>query len=472
MNRNFTRNISSNAIQLVINQLLGLFVFYLLSKRLTKADFGELNWSLAVLLTLFNILSFGMDQLLVKKIAAGKGSDQYLSLYFFHVLLTGLLFYSLLVLCHYFFPFLNNQHSLLWLLAIGKLLFFFSSPFKQLANGLERFKLLLYMSTCSTILKSIGLIVLAVLNKFTLLSVVIVFVIGDFTELVVSFYMVKNLLNTIHIHLFQLKGYYSLLKESLPQLGVVLFSATLARLDWIFIGWFTTTTKLAEYSFVYKVFEIATLPLLIIAPLLVPFFTKLLSRNSINNHTNRLASLLRFEIIIASLIALTLNVIWVPVIDYLTNGKYGSVNWNTLFILSLCMPLLYLNNFLWSIHFSMGHLKMIFYVFAATFSINVLVNLLLIPIYQNEGAAIAYFIATLVQSILYLIKTAGTIVIRWQPLSICAGCAFLSGLIGKSIPANYISVLGIALSSYLLFLFLTTQIGRSDWINIKRVIGR
>jgi O-antigen/teichoic acid export membrane protein len=473
VNRNFTRNISFNAVQLIINQLLGLFVFYLLSKSLTKADFGELNWCLAVLLTLFNLLSFGIDQILVKKIAAGKRAAQYLSLYFFHVLLTGSLFYGILILCYIFFPFFNNQHSLLLLLAIGKLLFFFSSPFKQLANGLEQFKLLIYMSTCSNIFKGIGLILLIALNKFTLLSVVIVFVTGDLTELLVSFYMVKKFLKTtLHIRYFKLNSYSGLLKESLPQLGVVLFSAALARFDWICIGWFTTTTKLAEYSFVYKVFEIATLPLLIIAPLLVPFFTKLLAQNAIRSYTNRLAFLLRFEIIIASLIALLLNVVWVPVIDALTNGKYGSVNRNTLFILSLCMPLLYLNNFLWSIHFSMGRLKMIFHVFAVTFGINILANLLLIPLYQNEGAATAYFIAIFTQSVLYLIKTSGTIVVRWQPLIICAGCAFLSGIISKSIPTNYIAVLGIALSSYLLFLLLTTQIGQSDWRNIKRAIGR
>ena len=60
------------ALQLFLNQGLAFVLFIFLSNFLSGEDFGSLNWSLAFLLISFSVLSFGMDQLLVKKIASGE----------------------------------------------------------------------------------------------------------------------------------------------------------------------------------------------------------------------------------------------------------------------------------------------------------------------------------------------------------------------------------------------------------------
>src|SRR6476646_4478013 len=126
MRQSLARNLSFTALQLIINQVLSLLAFYFLSTHLSKTDFGEFNWCLAILLTVFSILSFGIDQVLVKKIAAGQEADNCFSLYFFHVIATGLLFYGLLFLGYVFFPFFFKQHYILLTLAIAKLVLFFS----------------------------------------------------------------------------------------------------------------------------------------------------------------------------------------------------------------------------------------------------------------------------------------------------------------------------------------------------------
>ncbi|MCU7548986.1 oligosaccharide flippase family protein [Chitinophagaceae bacterium LB-8] len=470
MRQKFIRNISFNVLQLVINQFFGLIVFYLLSKGLTKEDFGELNWCLAVLLTAFNILSFGIDQVLIKRIAEGKDATLQLSLYFLHVVITGLLFYIFLFTSFIFFPSLK-QHYFLLVLGIGKLFFFFSTPYKQTANGLEQFNLLLFMSTCSNFIKGIGLIIIASLNTFTFRNVVLIFVLGDFAEMVACHFIIKNNLKAnIRFGIIRIKAYTQLLKEALPQLGVVLFSSALARLDWILIGIFSSTSKLAEYSFTYKIIEVSTLPLLAIAPILVPRFTRMHLKQDMEPMNSSLSTLLRFEIIIASFIALILNLAWSPVIDPLTNGKYGEVNRYTLFILTLSMPFLYLNNFLWSLHFSKGNLRMILQIFAVTFFVNLLSNLLLIPTFQNEGAATAYFLAIFSQSLFYILKTKRTFTVPWPSIIICAFCALLSGIISKSLPMNLWFILGVALLSYSVFLLLTTQLKQNDWKMLKRAI--
>ena len=73
-------------------------------------------------------------------------------MYIMHVLLAGGLFYSFLLFSYFIFPGFQH-HNLLLFLGFGKLMIFFSTPFKQLANGLEKFRALFYMSVCSNIIQ-------------------------------------------------------------------------------------------------------------------------------------------------------------------------------------------------------------------------------------------------------------------------------------------------------------------------------
>src|SRR5665213_2073124 len=145
MRRKFLHDISANSLQVIISQACGLAIFYVLSLYFSKNNFGEINWSLAVLLTAFAILSLGIDQVMVQKVAAGEDSQKILSIYFFHVITAGLIFYLLLLMIVFFFPAFQQNHPLLLFIGIGKLMIFFASPFKQLANGLEKFRSLFIM---------------------------------------------------------------------------------------------------------------------------------------------------------------------------------------------------------------------------------------------------------------------------------------------------------------------------------------
>src|ERR1700753_52784 len=107
------QNLSVNTIQLVVNQLLSLGIFYFLSTGLDKINFGRINLVLAILLAVFNILSCGIDQLVIKKIAAGDDAKSVLSLYIFHVLAAGLVFYGLLFAGFVWFGSLDSIYPIL-----------------------------------------------------------------------------------------------------------------------------------------------------------------------------------------------------------------------------------------------------------------------------------------------------------------------------------------------------------------------
>jgi len=475
MKRKFIRDISANTLQVIIVQFCGLIIFYFLSTRLDKNEFGEISWALAVLLTAFGILSFGIDQISIKRIASGSNATQTLSIYFMHVLIAGSLFYTFLWIGRSVFPQFFQQHHLLLLLGIGKLMIFFSTPFKQLATGLEKFRPLLVMAICSNVLRSLALILFAALDQINLTVVVVIFIAGDMAELLLCLFVMQYIIKVPVTLKWNKNEYTGLVKEALPQFGVAVFTSALSRLDWIFLGLLASNIILAEYSFAYKVFEVSTLPMLVIAPVLIPRFAKLFHPAAGEiplDKMNDLFVLLRLEMIIASLAGLVLCILWVPVIDLVTQDKYGAVNRNTILILSASMPFLYFNNFLWTINFAKSRLKMIFYVFFISFLFNLVGDIALIPFFKAEGAAVAYLIAIIVQSILYL-KQTRLDGLKSNSLSVllCPVIAIVSGVLATLLFNSAWIVLFCALTFYLLLLYLTRQIRPSDWLVFKRISG-
>ncbi|QEC80065.1 oligosaccharide flippase family protein [Mucilaginibacter ginsenosidivorax] len=469
MKKKLVIDLSANTLQLVINQLFGVVIFYVLSVNLDKNSFGQVNLALAVLLSVFNILSFGIDQVIIKKVAHGDDAQTVLSLYAFHVLFTGGLFYGILLLGRAFFIHDNEVYRLILLLGLGKLMIFFSTPLKQVSSGMEQFKSLACMLVVSNVTRGTGLLVLALLHQVSIGTIIWAFIGGDVLELAVSFYLFKRYVRVPVLPAWRKLPYVALLRQSIPQVGVVLITSALARFDWLFIGFMVSAVSLAEYSFAYKIFEISTLPLLAIAPLILPRFTKLFKTGHHRQFDFKL--IIRIELVIAAFTALILNMCWNPVVDKLTHGRYGAVNITTIFILSLCLPFMYLNNFLWTIFFAQNRLKMIFQSFLVTFAVNVVGDLVLIPFYKNEGAALAFLLACLVQAVFYLANHKSGLKGSFYTLVICTSCAFFSGLTAKSLFQNTWLATTTAVAFYGLSLLITMQLKRGDKPGITRLLN-
>ena len=126
MKRKILHDISASSLQVIINQLAGLMIFYLISKYLSKDVFGEISWSLAVLMVGFAVLGFGIDQVTVRRIAAGENAHLLLKIYSFHVLLTGAGFLLILLLVRYLAPGLFIRSDLLLFMGIGQFFIFLS----------------------------------------------------------------------------------------------------------------------------------------------------------------------------------------------------------------------------------------------------------------------------------------------------------------------------------------------------------
>jgi O-antigen/teichoic acid export membrane protein len=52
MKRRIIHDISASSLQVIVNQLAGLMIFFIATKYLSKTIFGELSWALAILMVM------------------------------------------------------------------------------------------------------------------------------------------------------------------------------------------------------------------------------------------------------------------------------------------------------------------------------------------------------------------------------------------------------------------------------------
>lgn len=465
------KDISASTIQVILNQVMGVIIFLITSRYLSKEIYGEFNWSLAVLTFATTILSLRLEQIIVRKVAAGENASNALTSFTFHIITSGILFYGLLLVFKYSFPLFFTKHNLLLLLAISQLLSFFSLPFKQVANGKEKFGHLAIMSTILNMARSLLLASVVVYSFLTIEAVILIFIISSGLELVASVFIVQKVLKINFDRKWEIKNYKVLIAQSLPQIGSVFLNACIARADWILLGLMSTPSKMAEYSFAYKVFELSPIPMIVLAPILLSKFSIYFSNKTeedLLRKSETISLIIRFQMVMATFIPLLINVVWSPVVDSLTYNKYGSVNQLNFLLLSCCIPFQYLINFFWTLHFAQNRLKKIFTITAVSCSIIIAGNLLLIPLLNTTGSAIVYLTTMMVEFILlFLASSLRKLNSIRNALFVSILSAFTSGLVSFMLINNIILKLAVATSLYLFLMLLFNQIRKSDFKLIK-----
>jgi O-antigen/teichoic acid export membrane protein len=460
-NFKIVRDVSASSVQTIVTQFFGFAIFYLTSKYLSKEDYGSLNWSIAVGFTLFTIASFGLDLVLVKRIASGKDVRTMSGIHLFHSICTGIILCILLYILFYLHPSLSKHFPVFFLVILYLFAANVANSFKLTLQGIEQFKKLAKIAVIVNIIK-LSLILLLFFNTFFLVKyVVLVFLATALFELYLGFIYSKKA-GYLILPKLTVKEYFAFIKESLPQLGVVLFDSAFARIDWILLGILSTTVFTAEYSFAFRVFELSKLPLLIVAPILLTRFSKLLGNNHSLSETNKnnLRFFFNIEIFISMLIPILLVVAWSPMVDYLTNGKYGEVNQLTFLILSICVPIHFIINFLWTLGFAKGQLKEIFKITAFVSIANIALNVLLIPLYGGVGSAAAYLICTIIQLVFYLIFiNQSNINFSWKSVLLAFCNAIASVVIVKFSADDKVFIAAIsAIIIYIALSIITRQI--------------
>lgn len=464
--RKLFADISFSTAQTIFNQVASFVLFFLVSRQLDKTGFGTLNWMLAVTMTGFTVLGLGYDQLAVKKTATGAATRELFNHYFFHTLIAACFF--MVIAGVIVFARHDDNATVFLSLALSQALLFLALPAKQIAAGLQRFGVLCWMSVTANMVKLIGIAWLAYAGQLNLNTVAWVFVAGSIVEFLISVLLFRfGLQQTITLGYNRFR-HASLIRESLPQFGITVTNVLVLRADWILLGLLATAATVADYSFAYRCFEFSVLPLAIIGPVLLPRIARQFkSRVEDADEQGPLIGLLRLEILIAVLIAVVANAGWTQSVDLITAGKYGHSTRYVFMILSLCTPLLYLNNIFWSINFARGRMKLIFRCILITFLVNLFADLLLMPFFSSFGAAIGFVIAMIVQTAVYArsteLKTQG--IWKYLVMLLLMGAA---AVMGSALTGQELAGLVVAPVLFLLLVFFSGNWPLTAWHHFRK----
>jgi O-antigen/teichoic acid export membrane protein len=409
-NRKLVRDLSANALHTAIAQFFPLLIFYFTSKYLAKEDFGELNWCTAVGATLMALASLGLDVVLVKRIASGQNALLNSRLHLFHSLAAGIALTAAVFAAMRLFPLVARAHPLFFLVFVNLALSGVANSFRLTLTGLEGFRSLVVLSLTTNVLRLALILGLYVQSHLTVRSVVSAFIISSALDLLLGYFVVSSRLRTLVRPACDRREYSHFVVESLPQLANVVFESALARMDWILLGVLSTASATAEYSFAYRMYEGSKLPVLVVGPIILTRFSRLFSQpGRIDDELREdIRHFFRLALFVVMLIPVALICTWSPLMGYLSNNKYGHVNELTYLILAACVPLHCISNFLWSMGVAQGQLKQIMYITAPVVVLNTLLNCLLIPFFAGPGAATAFLVSTVVQTILYAVTIRQT----------------------------------------------------------------
>lgn len=471
-NKRFLKDVSASTVQIGVTQIANLVIFYLISKYISKEDFGFYNWSMAIVTTMVTILSLGMDVIYVRRISTDFKGILSSKIHFYHTTIAGGVLILVIFLLIKLFNFSSNEEVIFLLALVCQVTFSIANSIRLFLNGKEWFSCMAYSSVIANSVRVILIVGLLFLRKFTIDYILICFISCYLLELLLNLFfkrkLLKNTNSAIQYDNFKWKEYLAFIRESIPQLGVIIFDSAIARVDWILMGIIATTIATAEYSFAFKVFELSKLPYIILAPILLSRFSKLLKNRSTfltEQQKENLQNLLTIEVAISLIIPLVLISIWSDFFDWITDEKYGAVNELTYMLLAISIPIHYINNFLWSIGIAQNQLKVILYNIIIISILNIVLNLILIPSYSSLGAAISYVIPSIIQLFIYYktIDLSRTNVNINMPILIIIIGITLVVCIKQFNLKNSIVELILSVSSFIFILLL------SNVINLKKI---
>ncbi|OSZ79578.1 hypothetical protein CAP35_15405 [Chitinophagaceae bacterium IBVUCB1] len=452
----------SSGLQAIAVQVLGGIFFILILLFLPKDESGAIAWANNVALVLTMALSFGMDQVVVRRIAASDRSDWAAPAYFFHLLILNII--SFAILSSISLVASNNLGSgmnlLPWMFLVQGLLYI-AAPLKFFFNAKQQFKPYAIIAIISNTAKLfIGLLLIYYSNLTTANAIITLIACSLFELLALLLYII---IKRKFSFAFKWIAYTKLIKESSAQFIAVLFDAIHARADVILIGIITTNAITAEYTLAYRAYEITKLPLTVIGPILLARLSRrfALSSTADTETKAKLQHILMLEGFLSTMIPLVLNILWSPLLDSMFDKKFGTVNAQVFLILSICIPLQFYINLLWTMCFSARKYRQISTIIGATAVLNILLNLAFIPIWQGTGAAIAFFITVVAQLIAYQILAA-KYVARLNIITIAKFTiiAAISYLIARYITGSYLLQIVISVAIYVSVCLLTKMISK------------
>ncbi|MDB9927570.1 oligosaccharide flippase family protein [Flavobacteriaceae bacterium] len=415
---------STTIVVQIIGIIARLVTSIILGRFLGAAGLGEINLINQVITIIMVISMFGMDHVLVKKIAIGNSTKNNISIgnTIFTALLINISIAAILTILGvfssgYIASFFNNPELQLPLIISFMLIVpqTIGGVFVAGINGYRKIwqsRLLKDFLTSLIVLIGIGCFFYTNI-EITLISVIILYILGRLITFIVATLYWSKIYKPVFIKKFIDK---SMLKMAVPLLFVSATTLLTSSVDIIMLGWLTDTSKVGLYTVAARLVLFVAFFLQItnaaISPKLATFFN-----NNQLKEINIMVQQVTFWLIIIGLISSLFFLIFGKSILGFWGDEFSSAY--------VCLMILCLGQFInistgcsGVLLIMSGNEKIFSYISALFLVLNIVLNYFLITRYSEIGAAIATATTIIAENIIRVIVVKQKTGISTIPISV------------------------------------------------------
>lgn len=366
---------------------LAVFLLHLVAARyLGVDDFGRFSFAIAIATLLAPILDPGIYYLVIREVARKlELASRYLSHSISWKILCSPLFFGIIYIVVYWMNKEPQALTIVYLMAISQILLSLKDSFRStliayelfhldaLSQAIERFSLLLFVTIALTISDQLVLIGW-------------IFIIVRLIDLIVIALIVQAKACKISFE-FDISFAKKMVANAVPIGAFYMTISAYNYIDTIMLSAMSGDQEVGLYSASYKIYEGPVLIPAIIGTVFMPPLARLFIDNK-DEFLSLFENGLKYIIIVALIVGVNGFFLSHPII-LLTFGEQYIDSVYSLKILLAGMAFVFTIHFLHTVMISIDMQKTVLYTSLLGLAMNVIVNLVLIPIYGYIGAAIA-----------------------------------------------------------------------------------
>ena len=389
-----------------IGKAATFLIFIIIAREFGKEVFGQYSYALSFVVIFVTISDFGIGVMLTREVAIDKNKA---SLYISNSLFIKIIFSAVAIIAIFVSTYIINKpievNLLIYLLVFYMLFKSFNDFSYAIFKAYEKIKYITYLKIVESILLVSFLSVLILLNQ-DLITIILSFSISSFIILLVSFSLIRRKFTKFSIRRDK-KIVRFLIDKSLPFAVSAIFLVIYFNLDTLMLSFIKGDRVTGIYSASYNLFYASTIFVQPLGSVLYPVLSRKISefKNNCAKQRKLIDKVLLHSIILVTL-GIILTLMYLFFADLIIKILYGQEfveSVESLKILSLIIPFWYVCMVVGTIFTSLGKHYIFTYILSIGIIFNMVLNLILIPVYAEIGAAIASLITTIILMLLSVV---------------------------------------------------------------------
>ena len=388
-------------------RIVSFFIPILIAREFGSELFGQYSYALAFTVLFVIFADFNVGGMIIREIAINRTkANLYISNALFIKTVLSFLAIIFVVLSTLLIHKSFSINLFIYLLTINAIIKSFIGFFYSILSAYEKIKYVIYLRIIENMLLVLFFGVLLYFKQ-TLLIIVIGFILSSILTCLIVIAFIKNKYAD-----FSLKRNVDVLKylfkKNLPFGLSVVFSVAYFNIDTLMVSYFKGYELTGIYSVAFVFFTSSTILLSPLSSVLLPVLSRKLVeyKDNFQNQYNAINKTLKYSLILVA-IGILISLFYIIFADIIIDILYGfefARSSISLKILAIIIPFWFIYLIIGTIFSALG--RQYIYTFSLFIGVilNIFLNLILIPVYSEVGAAIASLITMIFLSSFITIK--------------------------------------------------------------------